>query len=133
MNADTFNTHSVTCPICHHTSILPSIGMLGGLFTCPHCHTHFVMSHSGHYVRDPFCFQQCGVAQMLRRQSRPFARLRRDLSLTRGLPLLAVISSLLFLGIAVTVTEKLNLNNRNIDPKIDPQVEFLPDSSYFDP
>lgn len=129
MNADTFNTHSVTCPICHHTSILPSIGMLGGLFTCPHCHTHFVMSHSGHYVRDPFCLQQCAVAQMLRRQSHPFARIRRDLSLTRGLSLLAVISSLLFLGLAVTVGDKLNLNRQNIDP----QVEFLPDSYYSDP
>jgi len=110
MNADTFNTHSVTCPICHHTSILPSIGMLGGLFTCPHCHTHFVMSHSGHYVRDPFCLQKCAVAQMLRRQSHPLARILRDLSLTKGLPLLAIISSLLFLGVSLTINEKLNLN-----------------------
>ncbi|VXD14156.1 conserved hypothetical protein [Planktothrix serta PCC 8927] len=129
MNADTFNTHSVTCPICHHTSILPAVGMLGGLFTCPHCHTHFVMSRSGHYVRDPFCLQQCAVAQMLRRQSHPFARIRRDLSLTKGLPLLAVISSLLFLGIAVTINDKLNLNNQTFEH----QVESLPKPSLSSP
>ena len=129
MNADTFNTHSVTCPICHHTSILPSIGMLGGLFTCPHCHTNFVLSHSGHYVRDPFCLQQCAVAQMLRRQSHPLARILRDLILTKGLPLLAIISSLLFLGISLTINEKLNLNNQTIDSQVEPS----PRSSSSEP
>ena len=119
MNADTFNTHSVTCPICHHTSILPSVGILGGLFTCPHCHTHFVMSRSGHYVRDPFCLHQLGVAQMLRRQSHPFARIRRDLSLTKGLPILAVISSLLFLGVAVKVGGKANFKEAVLNTPIE--------------
>jgi hypothetical protein len=66
---------------------------------------------------------------MLRRQSHPFARILRDLSLTRGLPLLAVISSILFLGIAITINEKLNLNNQSIDSQVEP----LPRSSSSDP
>ncbi|MGL5080563.1 MAG: hypothetical protein ACRC8A_03665 [Microcoleaceae cyanobacterium] len=108
MNADTFNTYSVTCPICHHTSFLSSLGMLGGLFTCPHCHTHFVISKSGHFVRDPFCFQKWAAGHMLRRQSHPIARISRDLRLTRGLSLAAVISSLVFLTLSVAGLSQLN-------------------------
>lgn len=107
MNADTFNTYSVTCPICHHTSIVSSMGVLGGLFTCPHCHTHFVISNSGHFVRDPFCLRKWAVGQMLRRQSRPWARIRRDLWPTRYFPLAVLVSGILFISLAVAATNQL--------------------------
>ena len=80
-------------------------------------------------MRDPFCLQQCAVAQLLRRQSHPLARILRDLSLTKGLPLLAIISSLLFLGISLTINEKLNLNNQTIDSQVEPS----PRSSSSEP
>jgi hypothetical protein len=108
MNADTFNTYSVTCPICHHTSIVSSMGVLGGLFTCPHCHTHFVISNSGHFVRDPFCLRKWAVGQMLRRQSHPWARIRRDLWLTRRFPLAMLVSGILFVSLAVAANNQLS-------------------------
>ncbi|MGB3405400.1 MAG: hypothetical protein WBA77_22130 [Microcoleaceae cyanobacterium] len=107
MNADTYKSYSVTCPICHQTSIVPSVGILGGLFTCPHCHTHFVISHSGHYVRDPFCLRRWAVGKMLRRQSHPLARIGRDFSLTKRLPFAVAISSLLFISMALVATNRL--------------------------
>ncbi len=111
MNADTFNTYSVTCPICHHTSIVSSVGMFGGLFTCPHCHTNFVISSSGHYVRDPFCLQKWAARQMLRRQSHPLARIGRDLWKTKHLPVTLFVSSILFLSLALAATNKLSSTN----------------------
>lgn len=115
MNADTFNTYSVTCPICHHTSIVSSVGMFGGLFTCPHCHTNFVISSSGNYVRDPFCLQKWAVRQMLRRQSHPLARIGRDLSQTKRFPLAIIVSSILFLSLALAATHQLSPANKTPD------------------
>ncbi len=115
MNADTFNTYSVTCPICHHTSMVSSIGVFGGLFTCPHCHTHFVISNSGHFVRDPFCLQKWAVGQMLRRQSHPWARIRRDLWLTRRFPLAVLVSGIVFLSLAIAATNQLNSEPSTVD------------------
>jgi hypothetical protein len=74
--------------------------MFNGLFTCPYCHSHLVISWSGHYVRDPFALQQLDIGQMLRRQSRPLARLRRDLT-SQYLPIIAVISGAIFFGGAI--------------------------------
>lgn len=118
MNADTFNSHSVNCPICHHTSILPSVGVLGGLFTCPNCHTHLVISNSGHYVRDPFSWQHWAIGRMLRRQSHPLARIGRDVCSTKPFPLLAIVSSLLLLSLAVVATDRLNSHNPMLDPSV---------------
>ncbi|MEB3280236.1 MAG: hypothetical protein VKK42_15080 [Lyngbya sp.] len=114
MNADTFNTYSVTCPICHQTSIVSSMGVLGGLFTCPHCHTHFVISNSGHFVRDPFCLRKWAVGQMLRRQSHPLARIRRDLW-PRRFPLAILVSGILFISLAVAATNQLNSQQNTLD------------------
>ncbi|NJK36639.1 MAG: hypothetical protein HC825_07100 [Oscillatoriales cyanobacterium RM1_1_9] len=125
MNADTFKTYSVTCPICHHTSLLSSLGMLGGLFTCPHCHTHFVISKSGNFVRDPFCLQRWAMGQMLRRQSHPIARIVRDLRLTRGLSLAVVVSGLLFITLAATGLSQLN-TGQQVRPEA---VESIDDQS----
>jgi hypothetical protein len=106
MNAPTYNTHSVTCPICHRSSIVGPVGMVSGLFTCPHCHSHMVISWSGHFVRDPFSLKQLAVGKMLRRESRPLARIQRDLGIGKLFPLLAILGSVVFLGFAIVATEQ---------------------------
>ncbi len=106
MNAPTYNTHSVTCPICHRSSVVGPVGMVSGLFTCPHCHSHMVISWSGHFVRDPFSLKQLTVGKMLRRESRPLARLQRDLGIGKYFGLLALLGSAVFLGFAISATDQ---------------------------
>ena len=106
MNAPTYNTHSVTCPICHRSSIVGPVGMVSGLFSCPHCHSHLVISWSGHFVRDPFSLKQLTVGKMLRRESRPLARIQRDLGIGKHFPLLALLGSAVFLGFAIAATSQ---------------------------
>jgi hypothetical protein len=106
MNAPTYNTHSVTCPICHRSSVVGPVGMVSGLFSCPHCHSHMVISWSGHFVRDPFSLKQLAVGKMLRRESRPLARIQRDLGIGKLFPLLAILGSVVFLGFAIVATEQ---------------------------
>jgi transposase-like protein len=106
MNAPTYNTHSVTCPICHRSSVVGPVGMVSGLFSCPHCHSHMVISWSGHFVRDPFSLKQLTVGKMLRRESRPLARIQRDLGIGKHFPLLALLGSAIFLGFAIVTTER---------------------------
>lgn len=106
MNAPTYNTHSVTCPICHRSSVVGPVGMVSGLFTCPHCHSHMVISWSGHFVRDPFSLKQLTVGKMLRRESRPLARIQRDLGIGKYFGLLAILGSAVFLGFAIATTEQ---------------------------
>ena len=100
MNAPPSKSNYVICPICNRSSIAQPIEMFNGLFTCPYCHSHLVISWSGHYVRDPLAIQQLDIGQMLRRQSRPLARLRRDLT-RQYLPIVAVIGSAIFFGGAI--------------------------------
>ena len=100
MNAPPSKSNYVICPICNRSSIAQPIEMFNGLFTCPYCHSHLVISWSGHYVRDPLTIQQLDIGQMLRRQSRPLSRLRRDLT-HQYLPIVAVISSAIFFGGAI--------------------------------
>ncbi|MGL5061730.1 MAG: hypothetical protein ACRC62_17315 [Microcoleus sp.] len=101
MNAPTYNTHSVTCPICHRSSVVGAVGMVSGLFTCPHCHSHLVISWSGHFVRDPFCLKQLSVGKMLRQQSRPLARIQRDFGIGKPLSLIALLGSAVVFGFAI--------------------------------
>lgn len=106
MNAPTYNSHSLTCPICNHSSSVGPVGMFSGLFICPNCHSHLVISRSGHYVRDPFTIKQLTVGRMIRRQSKPLARIRRDLSFAKYLPLIALLGSAVFLGFTIFTTEQ---------------------------
>ena len=110
MNATTSKSF-VVCPICNRSSTIQPVEMFNGLFTCPYCHSHLVISWSGHYVRDPLVIQQLDIGQMLRRQSRPLARLRRDLT-RQYLPIVAVISSVIFFGGAIAT---LNIFNFRLD------------------
>ncbi len=65
-------------------------------------------------MRDPFALQQLGIGKMLRRQSRPLARLRRDLS-RQYLPIVAVICSAIFLGGAIATLSPFNFKSNIFD------------------
>jgi hypothetical protein len=56
-----------------------SLGWLKGQLRCPYCKSNFVATGQGQFVRDPFRTAPRLSIQQLRRQSRPLARLRRDL------------------------------------------------------
>jgi RNA polymerase subunit RPABC4/transcription elongation factor Spt4 len=99
MNAHIFDSHSIICPVCHHTTRIPASGLVMGLFTCPHCGSRLVVSWSGHYVRDPFTLQQIAVGQMLRRQSHPVARIIRDFVLAKRSAIAFLVASAVFLGL----------------------------------
>ncbi|NJK69664.1 MAG: hypothetical protein HC849_30025 [Oscillatoriales cyanobacterium RU_3_3] len=106
MDAPTYNTHSVTCPVCHRSSVVGPVGMVSGLFTCPHCHSHLVISWSGHFVRDPFSLKQLSMGKMLRQQSRPLARIQRDFGIGKSLSLIALLGSAVVLGFAIAAGEQ---------------------------
>ncbi|PSB20768.1 hypothetical protein C7B69_16175 [filamentous cyanobacterium Phorm 46] len=65
-----------------------------------------VISWSGHFVRDPFSLKQLTVGKMLRRESRPLARIQRDLGIGKHFSLLAILGSAVFLGFAIVATEQ---------------------------
>jgi hypothetical protein len=109
MSAHTFDSHSVICPICNRSRPM-SLGNTGtGLYICPYCQQRFVVSQSGHYVRDPMQIKQQAYGQMLRRQSRPLARMRRDFRFGKPVALIALLGSAIFLGWSlVTPDDKPN-------------------------
>ena len=108
MNTHTFGNHSVTCPICQRSGNLKPFKMCNGLFTCPYCQERLVVSWSGHYVRDPHNCNQVIITHVLRRQSRPWARIVRDFgSLARPSVILAVGSAIL-LGASVITIERFS-------------------------
>lgn len=98
MNTHTFDNHSVTCPICQRTGNLKPLKMCNGLFTCPHCQERLVVSWSGHYVRDPHHNKQVAISHLLRRQSRPWARMLRDFNLIKRPAAIVAIGSAILLG-----------------------------------
>ena len=55
-------------------------------------------------MRDPFSLKQLTVGKMLRRESRPLARIQRDLGIGKHFPLLALLGSAVFLGFAIAAT-----------------------------
>ncbi len=101
MNTHTFGNHSVTCPICQRTEKVKRLNICHGLFTCPYCQEKLVVSWSGHYVRDPHNCKQVILAQMLRRQSRPWARIMRDFGFLKRPSVLIALGSALLLGVSV--------------------------------
>ncbi|QYX31984.1 hypothetical protein [Sphaerospermopsis torques-reginae] len=103
MNIHTFDNNYVTCPICHRNNRTKPVKTYIGLFTCPYCQEKLVVCKSGHYVRDPFTWKKILISSALRRQSRPLARMIRDLPLSkRFLLALAMGSAILFTTIAIT-------------------------------
>jgi len=106
MNAYTFDHDAVICPLCHRAGRIRPHRLLNGLLTCPQCRERFVISRSGHFVRDPFTLKQLTDSRTLRRQSHPFARILRDFGLARQPSLVAIASSVMLLGLTLAaVTE----------------------------
>ncbi|MGA7937130.1 MAG: hypothetical protein WCA35_26500 [Kovacikia sp.] len=105
MNAHTFNTSSPTCPICHRHNAVKPHKLLRGLLTCQYCRERLVVSWSGHYVRDPFTLKPFISGQMLRRESRPIARLWRDFKLSSYPWLLAILGGAMLFGSAVLLSQ----------------------------
>lgn len=125
MNTHTFGNHSVTCPICQRTGNLKLVKMCNGLYTCPSCQERLVVTWSGHYVRDPFNGKQVTIAHLLRRQSRPWARILRDFgSLARPSTIIAVGSAILF-GVSVITIESLNSQQKPFQGLLDQVTESV--------
>ena len=106
MNAHTFDHDAVICPLCHRAGRIKAHRLLNGLLTCPQCRERFVISRSGHFVRDPFTLKRRTDSRTLRRQSHPFARILRDFGLAKSSSWVAIASSAVLLGFTlVTVLD----------------------------
>ncbi len=127
MNADTFDRPSSPCPVCHQMGGLRSLKMVNGLLTCPYCRQRLVVSVNGHYVRDPFVFRPRVTSQMLRRQSRPIARILRDSGISKHSSLLALLGSLLFLGFTMAAVNEVSHQRLPFQDKLE-QIVKLGDS-----
>ena len=114
MNAHIFDSHFTACPVCHRTLGIKLGESESGLYTCAYCQERLVVSHSGHYVRDPFTIRQLQAGQLLRRQSRPLARILRDF----GIPF-AVLGTVILFGVTLAATERLQLENNPLRTSIE--------------
>ncbi len=109
MNAPSFDTHSISCPICHRPGITPPHKVITGLLTCHHCRARFVVSWSGHYVRDPFTLKHLTAERTLRRNSHPLYRILRDVRFTRFTLILALFAGTVLLGMSGLLSNKLTI------------------------
>lgn len=105
MNAHTFDTDSPVCPICHRAGVIKPHKLLKGLLTCHNCRERLVVSWSGHYVRDPFSLKPLATGQMLRRESRPLARIQRDFRSMIPSIVWTMLGSAIFMGTAVFLVQ----------------------------
>lgn len=119
MNVYSFDHYSVPCPICHRTSGVQSVKLMRGLLTCPHCRSRFVVSVSGHYVRDPFAKKRLVNEKKLRRQSRPLARILRDSGVSRHSRFIGILTSLLILGFTMSVLSGAGGRNLSLQSLIE--------------
>jgi hypothetical protein len=100
MNAYTYDRDAAACPVCHHrVSFNQPMHMVSGLLTCPQCRVRLVRSRSGHFVRDPFTGRRAPTGQTLRRQSRPVARLLRDVA--SAPTIVTILGGLVLLGLTI--------------------------------
>jgi hypothetical protein len=112
MNADTFDQRPLQCPVCHHVGRLPSVKMVSGLLTCPHCRSRLVVSLNGHYVRDPFSRNRSATtSKKLRQQSRPLARILRDSGISKHSPLIAMLGSLILVSFTMSMLSRTGIQN----------------------
>jgi hypothetical protein len=79
--------------------------MFGGLYICPYCQERLVISWSGHYVRDPFTLRHLEIGRTLRRQSRPLARILRDVGLTKPSSFLGILAGAALAGVTIATVE----------------------------
>lgn len=125
MNTHTFGNHSVTCPICQRTGALKLVKICNGLFTCPSCQERIVVTWSGHYVRDPFNGKQVMLAHLLRRQSRPWARILRDFGFVKRPSVLIALGSAILFGVSVITLESLNPQQKPNQGLLDQVTELV--------
>lgn len=92
--------------------------MCKGLFTCNSCQEKLVVTWSGHYVRDPFSGKQVLVAQLLRRQSKPWARIIRDLGAIKR-PFMYVAVGLLVVGASVFTIDSVQRQQNPINQVVE--------------
>jgi hypothetical protein len=111
MSANTFDSYSVVCPICHRARQMQLGNAINGLYSCPYCQERFVISQSGHFVRDPAPPQPRAYEQTIRRQSRPLARIRRDFGLGKPIAIMILLGSAVFLGYSLTADHRPNQSN----------------------
>ena len=114
MNTHTFDNHHTTCPLCQRSTNLKLVKMCKGLFTCNSCQEKLVVTWSGHYVRDPFSGKQILVAQLLRRQSSPWARIIRDLGSIKR-PFVYVALGALIVSASIFTVESVNQQQNSTD------------------
>ncbi|MBD2294014.1 hypothetical protein H6G06_11055 [Anabaena sphaerica FACHB-251] len=112
MNIHTFDNNYVTCPICQRNNRTKPVKTYIGLFTCPYCQEKLVVCKSGHYVRDPFTWKKIVITSALRRQSRPLARMIRDLLLLKH-PLLALAMGCAVLLTTIAITQESTSYNQH--------------------
>ncbi|BAZ03733.1 hypothetical protein [Calothrix sp. NIES-3974] len=108
MNTHIFDNHYLTCPLCHHHIDSEKVKTCVGLFSCPYCQEKFVISKSGHYVRDPFVFKQVALATTLRRQSHPLARIIRDLLFMQRPVVAFLLGTAVLLGTLTLTQQRTN-------------------------
>lgn len=125
MNAHTFDGHSVTCPICHRSKGMRLGNTGSGLYMCPSCQERFVVSQSGHYVRDPQPSKKRNDGQLLRRQSRPLARMRRDFGLAKPISLLVILGSAILFSYTLATLDEKPVQQSPIQELIDKVTKFL--------
>lgn len=125
MNTHTFDNHSVTCPICQRTGSRKPVKICNGLFTCPSCQERLVVTWSGHYVRDPYNCKQVTVTHLIRRQSRPWARIVRDFGFIKRPAAIIAIGSAVLFGVSVVTLESLNSERKPPQGLIDQVTEFV--------
>ena len=126
MNARTFDGHSVTCPICHRSKGMRLGNTGSGLYMCPYCQERFVVSQSGHYVRDPQPSKKKRTdGQLLRRQSRPLARMRRDFRIAKPMLLLAILGSAILFGYTLATLDEKPTQQNSIQELMDKVTNFL--------
>jgi len=134
MNSHTFDNHSVTCPICQQRARTQQpVNISSGLFTCPYCQEKIVVCKSGHYVRDPFILRQMAIPSVLRRQSRPFARIIRDFVLVKRPAIILALGSAIVFGVTAVSLQNLNKQENQQDKHSQSQTERifnLPDNNH---
>lgn len=85
-----------------------------------------MVSWSGHYVRDPHNCKQIMVAHVLRRQSRPWARIMRDFGFLKRPSVLIALGSAILLGVSVVSLESLNRQPHSVDGTLDGVTNVVP-------
>ena len=137
MHAHAFDGDRLSCPGCRRPIDDPSADeFCCGLYICQTCRERFVISWSGHYVRDPFALKQLALGRVLRRQSRPLYRVLRDIGISRYPSLIAVLGGVLLLGLTFVavggITSGASLGRGASDSVQDPAVpdRVSPSSPY---